>query len=186
MRRLCAKVNAMTQRTLDTALIRIWLLPGQPQTYEITDDGGYFIAEPEEPLRFSADGAQMIWGGRSYTRVLGEGQTPVGTWREDATGDGWDFTEDHAYSILTASGTTSETFTGIWALRNRGTGLWICEKQAVVETDGAHLSFVTPSGDRLTYGYTVADGVLTLLDPDTWQELTRYISAERMVGSAAG
>ncbi|OAN71181.1 hypothetical protein A8B78_20325 [Jannaschia sp. EhC01] len=176
----------MTSTLLDPSLIGIWLLPGQPQTYEITEDGSYYIAEPDEALSFTDGGAQMIWGGRTYTRVIGEGMTPVGTWREDDTGDGWDFTADHAYTILSATDETGETFTGIWALRNDGTSLWTCEKQADIETDGAHLTFITPSGERLSYGYTVDEGLLSLLDPDTWQELTRYISAERMVRSAAG
>lgn len=180
----------MTQTKIDSALIGIWLLPGQPQTYEITEDGGYFIAEPDETLSFQGGGAHMTWGGRSYTRIIGDGETPVGTWREEATGDGWDFTADHAYTILStglrATEDAGETFTGIWALRNKGTSLWTCEKQADIETDGAHLTFVTQTGERLSYGYAVSEGMLSLLDPDTWLELSRYISAERMVRSAAG
>lgn len=179
----------MTQTPIDPELIGIWLLPGQPQTYEITENGSYFIAEPEEALSFQDDGAQMTWGGRPYTRIIGDGETPIGTWREEATGDGWDFTADHAYTILSAAADADdpgETFTGIWSLRNDGTSLWTCEKQANIVVDGAHLTFVTTSGDRLSYGYSVADGLLSLLDPDTWLELTRYISAKRMVRSAAG
>lgn len=180
----------MTKAKFDPTLIGIWLLPGQPQTYEITEDGGYFIAEPDESLSFHNNGAQMTWGGRAYSRIIGEGDTPIGTWREEATGDGWDFTADHAYSILSAAThdnpDAGETFTGIWALRNEGTSLWTCEKQADIEADGAHLTFVTTAGERLSYGYGVADGILSLLDPDTWLELTRYISAERMVRSATG
>lgn len=176
----------MSETSIDPTLIGIWLLPGQPQTYEITEDGSYYIAEPDEPLHFQGDGEQMIWGGRTYTRVIGSGLTPVGTWREDQTGDGWDFTEDRAYTILSATDQTGETFTGIWALRNKGTSLWTCEKQADIETNGAHVTFETPLGERFKYGYGVDEGVFTLLDPDTWQDLTRYISAERMVRSAAG
>lgn len=176
----------MTQTSLDPALIGIWLLPGQPQTYEITDDGSYYIAEPDEPLRFENGNATMVWGDRRYTRVMGEGATPVGTWREEDTGDGWDFTADFAYTILSTNDGSGETFTGIWALRNEGTSLWACEKQADIETDGAYLTFVTPSGERLSYGYAVAEGFLSLLDADTGHELTRYFSAERMLRSAAG
>lgn len=175
----------MTPTSLDPTLVGIWLLPGQPQTYEITEDGSYYIAEPDEGLSFQDAGARMIWGGRSYTRIIGQGDTLVGTWREDDTGDGWDFTADHAYTILSANDASGETFNGIWALRNEGTSLWTCEKQADIQTDGAHLTFVTPAGERLSYGYSVSEGLLFLLDPDTWQELTRYISAERMVRSAA-
>ena len=176
----------MADTLIDAALIGIWLLPGQPQTYEITEDGEYFIAEPEEPLSFDGAGAIMNWGGRRYLRIVGEGETPVGTWREEATGDGWDFTADHAYTILMSAPDPQETFTGIWALRNEGTSLWTCEKQADIKTDGAHLTFVTPAGEPLSYGYASSDGVLSLLDPDTWLEVSRYISAERMVRSAAG
>lgn len=182
----------MSHTKVDPDLVGIWLLPGQPQTYEITADGGYFIAEPDETLSFQDGGDRMIWGGRPYVRVIGEGKTPIGTWREEDTGDGWDFTPDHAYTVLSAGSAShgiaeaGETFTGIWALRNEGTSLWTCEKQSLVETDGAHLSFLTATGEKLTYGYAVSDGTLSLLDPDTWIELTRYISAERMVRSAAG
>lgn len=176
----------MTQTAIDPALVGIWLLPGQPQTYEITEDGGYFIAEPDETLSFHDGGAQMFWGSRTYTRIIGEGQTPIGTWREEDTGDGWDFTADQAYTILSAGEDGGETFTGIWALRDEGTSLWTCERQADIEADGAHLTFVTCAGERLSYGYAVADGMLSLLDPDTWLELSRYISAERMVRSATG
>lgn len=176
----------MSPHPLDPALIGIWLLPGHPQTYEVTGDGSYYIAEPDEPVSFQTGGAQMTWGGRTYTRVIGSGQSPVGTWREDGTGDGWDFTDDCAYTILSATDDTGETFTGIWALRNEGRSLWTCEKQADIETDGAHIAFVTPLGERFTYGYGVDNGILTLFDPDTWLELTRYVSAERMVRSDTG
>lgn len=174
----------MADTQIDPALVGIWLLPGRPQTYEITEDGGYFIAEPDENLRFQDAGGVMIWGGRRYNRILGEGDTPIGTWREDDTGDGWDFTADQGYSVLSAATDEGgETFTGIWALRNGGTSLWTCEKQAQLETDGAHLSFKTPNGEHLRYGYAAEDGVLSLLDPETWLELSHYISAERMVRS---
>lgn len=175
----------MTDTDIDPALVGIWLVPGQPQTYEITADGGYFVAEPDAVLRFQDEGAVMVWGGRRYRRVLGEGATPIGTWIEDETGDAWDFTDDNGYSVLSpAVGDDGLTFVGIWALRNHGTSLWACEKQAELELDGAHLSFKTSTGEILRYGYATDDGMLTLLDPETWTELSRYISAERMVRSA--
>lgn len=173
----------MTHTKFDPALIGIWLLPGHPETYEISAGGGYFIAEPHETVIIKEGGAVMTWGGRRYIRVLGEGSTPVGTWQEEATGDAWDFTDDQGYSVLTAA---AQTFTGIWALRNHGTSLWTCEKQADLETDGAHLIFNTPAGEQLKYGYAVEDGILSILDPATWLEVSRYISAERMVRNAHG
>lgn len=168
----------MTSLHIDPDLIGIWLLPGEPQTYEVEGDGSYHIADPDEPVRFEENGAAMIWGGRRFSRAQGDGDTPVGTWCEDATGDGWDFTEDHGLTILTANPVAPQTFIGIWALRNGGHSLWIREKHADLEADGAHLTFHLATGDVLRYGYAVDDGVLALLDPDNWTEIARYIAAD--------
>lgn len=175
----------MSDAQIDPDLVGIWLLPGQPQTYEITGAGHYLIAEPEELLDFVEDGRIMVWGGRRYLRTEGGGETPVGTWREEATGDGWDFTEDHAVTILMADPGAGPPITGIWALRDNGASLWTCEKRADLTADGAHLSFRMIGGDVLRYGYSVSTDVLTLLDPDTWTELTRYVSANLFIETAA-
>ncbi|WP_224816014.1 hypothetical protein [Hasllibacter sp. MH4015] len=175
----------MNDAPLDPALIGIWLLPGQPQTYEITEDGKYHFAEPEEPVNFSEDGATMIWGGRVYHRSGTGGETPVGTWREHDTGDGWDFTEDHGLTILTADPGQDRAFVGIWALRDDGQSLWVRETHANLETDGAHLTYHMSTGEVFRYGYSVSNGILTLMDPETWAELTRYVSATRLQQSFA-
>jgi len=175
----------MSDPSIDPQLAGIWLLPGEPQTYEITATGAYFIAEPDDPLVFQRDGAVMIWGGRRYLRTLGEGATPVGTWREETTGDGWDFTDDHAVAILLADAPDGPGVTGIWGLREGGTRLWTCEKRAQVSSDGAHLVFETVDGEVLRYGYCVTEDILSLTDPDTWTELTRYVSAALFIPYAA-
>jgi hypothetical protein len=175
----------MNDISIDPALVGIWLLPGEPQTYEITDSGGYFIAEPEEPVTFESDGAVMVWGGRRYLRTEGAGETPIGTWREEETGDAWDFTEDQAVSILIAEAPDEDSLTGIWALRDEGHALWTCEHRAQITSDGAHLVFQTDEGNSLRYGYSVTEDVLSLLDPDTWEEVTRYVSAALFIQTAA-
>lgn len=175
----------MTDPQIDPSLHGIWLLPGEPQTYEITETGGYFIAEPDEALSFQHGGAVMIWGGRRYLRTEGAGETPVGTWREEDTGDGWDFAGDQAVTILLADAPDGPGLTGIWGLREDGTSLWTCEKRAQITTDGAHLIFETVEGDILRYGYSVSEDVLSLMDPETWSEITRYVSAALFIQSAA-
>jgi hypothetical protein len=167
----------MTDPSINPALVGIWLQPGQPQTYEITADGAYHIADPEEPLRFEEDGAVMIWGDRRFARTEGAGETPIGTWREEETGDGWDFASDQGLTILSTEPGEERAFTGIWALRDDGRSLWTREKRADLTCDGAHLTYAMVSGEVYRYGYSVDDDVLSLLDPDTWEELTRYISA---------
>lgn len=167
----------MTQASLDPDLVGIWLLPGQPQTYEITADGGYHIADPEEPVHFEDGGAIMVWGARRFRRTEGAGETPIGTWREEETGDGWDFSDDQELTILSTEPGAEHAFTGIWALRDEGRSLWSREKRADLTCDGAHLTYYMVSGEVYRYGYSVDADVLSLLDADTWSELTRYISA---------
>lgn len=167
--------------SLDPRLVGIWLLPGQPQTYEITADGGYHIADPEEPLAFEAGGEVMLWGGRRYLRATGAGATPIGTWREEETGDGWDFEPGCGLTILSGDPVTDAevAFVGIWALRHAGRSLWTCEKRAELASDGRHLTYSMVTGETYRYGYSVEDGVLCLLDPSSGTELTRYIAADR-------
>ncbi len=175
----------MSEILIDPALVGIWLVPGASQTYEITDAGSYFIAEPDDQVHFQNDGSVMVWGYRRYIRTEGAGNTPVGTWREEDTGDGWDFTADQAVTILIADPEQDDSITGIWALRDAGKNLWVCEERARITCDGAHLVFHTVEGDSFRYGYTVNEDVLSLMDPDNWTELTRYVSAALFIQTVA-
>ncbi len=165
----------MSDAPIDPSLVGIWLLPGQPQTYQITETGDYLIGEPEEELRFEGGGRTMIWGARQFTRASDHGVGLIGTWLEDETGDAWDFTDDQAVTILTGD---EMLISGIWALRDGGRCLWHCEKRATVSTDGAHLEFHFLGGDSTRYGYSVSGEILSLLDPESWVELTRYINSD--------
>jgi hypothetical protein len=162
--------------SLDPDLIGIWIVRGKPVTYEVTGDGGYHVADPEEPLSFEQDGAVMIWGGRRHERQDGSGQSPVGRWIEPASGDAWLFEPDGRYEI-TGAGATD---TGIWALRDGGAALWTRELTAQISTNGAQVTFDTVSGGSFIYGYTVKDGVWSLLDPTTWVAVTRYVTPARL------
>ncbi|MBY6202795.1 hypothetical protein KUV65_15575 [Maritalea mobilis] len=166
----------MTQ-AIDPDLIGIWIVQGQPQTYEVTPDGGYHVADPEEPLSFSEGGAVMTWGSLTFTRTVGTGETPVGGWTEDASGDQWAFAKDGTYTV-SARGLSD---TGIWDLRDNGASLWTREKRATITSDGAHLEFLTVYGTTSRYGYTVSNGVWRLLDPANWDELARYLSAAKLM-----
>ncbi len=165
----------MSEDIIDPCLVGIWLLPGQPQTYEISESGDYLIGEPDEPLHFEDGGKTMIWGERKFHRASDHGVGLIGTWIETGTGDAWDFTDDQAVTILTDE---EMLITGIWALRDQGRRLWHCEKRATLRTDGAHLEFDFYGGDMARYGYSVSGEVLSLLDPETWTELTRYINSD--------
>lgn len=165
----------MTKTFIDPALVGIWLLPGAPETYEIDASGAYLIGEPEQPLQFEGGHQTMIWGSRHFTRASDHGVGLIGTWIEEATGDAWDFSQDQALTILTPDETL---ITGIWALRDDGRSLWHCEKRATISSDGAHLEFQFLTGDTTRYGYAVDGEVLSLLDPETWVELARYISSD--------
>jgi hypothetical protein len=164
----------MTTTHIDPALVGIWLLPGAQHTYEIDVSGAYLIGEPEQPLCFENGHNTMIWGDRRFARAGTHGVGLVGTWIEEATGDAWDFSQDQALTILTPD---EALVTGIWALRDQGRSLWHCERRATVTSDGAHLEFQFLDGVANRYGYAVDGDVLSLLDPQTWVELTRYISA---------
>jgi len=160
----------MTQ--IDPDLVGVWLSPGSIVTYEVCADGTYHVADPEEPVHFENEGAVMIWGGRRYTRRAGAGATPEGRWVEDGSSDVWAFGPDGSYSIT--NGTS--TFIGIWVLRNQGTALWTRELRAQLSTNGAQITFHPEAGRTLTYCYTVSEGLWSILDPLTWQEVNRYVS----------
>lgn len=175
-------IRAMKETPFDPSLVGIWLLPGQPQTYEITETGDYLIGEPEEPLHFEDGARAMVWGARRFERAGAKGVGLVGTWIEEETGDAWDFADGQELTILAADGTV---ITGIWALRDQGRCLWHCEKRAVLSSDGAHLEFHFLSGEVSRYGYAASGDVLSLLDPESWSELTRYVSSELYLQTVA-
>lgn len=157
---------------LDPALVGIWIVPGQPQTYEFTADGGYHVAEPEAPLSFDDGALVMHWRGQPYHRLVGDGATPVGRWRAAEGGDVWQFEDSGTCTVTNGNGTE----TGIWALRDAGQSLWLRERTCDVSTDGAHLTFHPEAGVALRYGYTIKAGICTLHDAESWAELTRYLS----------
>ncbi|AHM02920.1 hypothetical protein roselon_00479 [Roseibacterium elongatum DSM 19469] len=174
----------MSDAPLDPDLIGIWIVPGQPQTYEVSPDGVFHVADPEEPLAYEEDGRIMTFGARRLIRQVGSGETPVGGWSDVETRDIWAFGQDQSYSV-NADGVTE---TGMWSLRDGGDSLWLCEDRATITTDGAHLTFRTGpdaatglgAPQALRYGYTVEDGIWRVLDPDRWTELTRYVSLARL------
>ncbi|MEM7722453.1 MAG: hypothetical protein AAF376_08765 [Pseudomonadota bacterium] len=165
---------------VDPDLIGIWIARGSSVTYEVDADGGYHVADPEEPVNFAGNGSTMVWGGRLYVRHQGAGNTPVGRWIADASTDAWLFRDDGTYDMTDGS----ETFTGIWSQRHGGHALWTRELRAHLQTSGAEVGFQPVEGGGFRYGYTVVDGVWTLLDPQTWRAVARYVSPQRLARSA--
>jgi len=157
--------------SIDPDLIGIWIVPGAGATYEVAPDGSYHVADPEAELQFEDDGATMLWGAVRLVRMQGAGDTPLGRWKDEASGEIWWFARDGQYEV-TAPGLLDR---GIWALRDGGTALWIREYRARLETNGAQVLFHPVDGAPLTYGYTVANGAWTLHDATTWAELARYL-----------
>lgn len=171
----------MSETSIDPALVGIWIAPGQPQTYEIAPDGTFFVAGPEEPVRFDNAGRDMIWGTQRYARIEGLGETPVGRWREDGTGDIWKFDSDGVFRLSSGEATHD----GIWVLSEDGRSLWTRELRARLRTDGAHLVFDTVYEESYRYGYIVRDGTWRILDPADWSELLRYVSAPKLMAITA-
>ncbi len=156
---------------IDPDLVRVWIVPGEPFTYEVDAAGDYHIGGPEQPVGFEADGAVMTWASEVYDRLDGAGATPVGRWTERSTGAEWDFAADGSYTVTW----DGEVDHGLWALRQGDTMLWTREWRAKLATNGAEVSFTVRDGTVSTYGYTVGAGVWTLFDPVSWAELTRYL-----------
>lgn len=156
---------------VDPGLVGIWIVPGEPRTYEVDTGGGYHVADPESPVSFEAGGAVMLWEGEAHDRLSGSGATPQGRWRGRDTGADWDFAADGGYTV-TLDGATDR---GIWALRQNGTALWTREEVATLTTTGAEVTYALREGGTVTYGYTVGGGVWTLHDPKTWAELARLV-----------
>jgi hypothetical protein len=156
---------------IDPRLVGIWVVPGEPRTYEVDAEGLYHVADPESPVTFEEGGRVMQWEGEAHDRLSGAGATPEGRWRGRVTGAEWDFAADGGYTV-TLDGATDR---GIWALRQGGTALWTREEVARLTTTGAEVTYDLREGGTVTYGYTVEAGVWTLLDPTTWAVLTRFI-----------
>lgn len=179
----------MNDPVIDPDLPGIWIIPGEPTTYEIEPDGNYHIADPAQPLTVSGDGSSMIWGRIRLDRTGGSGNAPVGAWRDREYGDEWLFQQDGSYLQRWSDG---ERTTGIWVLDKANGTLWTREYRGHLETDGARVKFLLPSEKAVTYGYTVDAGAWTLLDPQSWEKLVEYRRpqregpAARAKGGAAG
>lgn len=156
---------------IDPQLIGIWIVAGEPRTYEVDAAGVYHVADPESPVRFDAGSTVMQWEGEAHDRLSGSGATPEGRWRGRDTGAEWDFAADGRYTV-TLDGATDR---GIWALRQGGTALWTREEVATLTTTGAEVTYSLREGGTVTYGYTVGGGVWTVHDPSTWVELARFV-----------
>jgi hypothetical protein len=156
---------------IDPRLIGIWVVPGEPRTYEVDAHGVYHVADPESAVTFEAGGAVMQWEGEAHDRLSGAGLTPEGRWRGRVTGAEWEFAADGGYTV-TLDGATDR---GIWALRQEGATLWTREEVATLTTTGAEVTYALREGGTATYGYTVEAGVWTLLDPASWAVLARFI-----------
>ena len=165
---------------IDPRLVGVWVIPGEPRTYEVDAEGGYHVADPESPVSFEAEGRVMHWEGEAHDRLSGAGDTPEGRWRGRDTGADWHFSPGGGYEV-TLDGATD---IGIWALRQDGTALWTREEVARLATDGAQVTYTLRDGSTVVYGYTVENGAWTLHDPTTWDELTRFYDPATLGGPA--
>lgn len=156
---------------LDPRLVGIWIVPGEPRTYEVGADGTYHVADPESPVSYENGGTVMRWEGEAHDRLEGQGETPEGRWRGRDTGAEWSFNEDGSYSVLLDGATDI----GIWALRDEGRALWTREQVARLHGNGAELVYDLRQGGSVTYGYTASADIWTLHDPVTWVERARYV-----------
>ncbi|MFT5868580.1 MAG: hypothetical protein ACI8TF_000685 [Paracoccaceae bacterium] len=161
----------MNLNTLDPDLVGLWIVIGKPTTYEILPDASYHVADPEAALEIAADGATMTWGAIEYDRMLGTGPNIDGVWRNREDGDEWYFRPDGTYSLHL---TGSDDIFGIWALRDDANTLWTREYRGTVQTNGAQLQFFLPASPPLSYGYTVQNGIWSLMDPQSWSVLATY------------
>ncbi|NKX43171.1 hypothetical protein [Roseicyclus persicicus] len=156
---------------VDPDLVGVWIVAGEPRTYEVEADGGYHVADPESPVAYEQGGAVMIWEGEAHDRLAGAGATPEGDWRGRDTGALWSFAADGTYTV-TLDGATD---TGIWAAGQDGATLWTRERVATLATNGAQVTYTLREGGTATYGYTVGGGIWTLHDPVSWVELARFV-----------
>lgn len=180
----------MRDHAIDPDLPGIWIIPGEPATYEVEPDGSYHIADPARPMTVTGNGSMLVWGRTRLERIGGDGPAPLGAWRDRDHGDEWLFREDGTYLQRWSDG---ERTTGIWVLREEDGTLWTREYRGQLETDGARVRFDLPSQkDPVTYGYTVDGEAWVLMDPETWTRLVEYrrpnraVPATRAKGGAAG
>ncbi len=161
----------MTGATIDPDLPGIWIIPGEPETYEILGDGTYHVAAPEAPVAFHRGGWEMTWGEDRLKRHLGSGETVEGVWHDPEREEEWFFRPDGTYTLHWPDGDEAH---GIWALRDDGASLWTREFSGLIATTGVELTFHLESGIDQTFGYTVKNDIWSLLDPETWKTLVDY------------
>ncbi|WP_147450704.1 hypothetical protein [Rhodophyticola porphyridii] len=159
-------------RAIDPDLLGRWGLPGEPYIYEVLPDGSYHVADAAAPLSFSDDAAEMTWDDQVFDRQGAAGIGVEGAWRARDSAESWMFTADGSYQV--GWGDARPPATGIWALHDHGRRLWTREKLAQLTTDGANVVFHLIDGGPQSYGYTVSDGIWTLLDPTSWKKRAAY------------
>ena len=157
--------------TIDPDLPGIWIIPGEPATYEVAPDGGYHIAEPSAPISIHRGGQAMTWDGVEFDSVLGADASVEGVWRNRATLDEWYFRPDGSYTLHWTDG---EEAHGIWSAQDEGATLWAREHLGRIETNGAEVTFILADGPPARYGYTVGRESWTLMDPQSWKVLIEY------------
>jgi uncharacterized protein (DUF952 family) len=148
--------------SLPANLIGRWerTLPnGKPQLVEFTDDGFWLNFTRYLPVRFSAGGDAMVWGPESYTRLLGSGETVLGTWIEDSTGADYYFRTNGTFTL---SEPGEIDIFGIFEI-NANT-MRTGETRASVTVDGDELVFDVIYGGEFRYTFSVSGDTLTLVD----------------------
>lgn len=161
----------MSDPRIDPDLLGIWIIPGEPATFEVGPDGSYHIAEAAVAFSFSDGGQVLQWGNTELRRILGEGDRIEGVWRVPERGDEWYFRPDGSYTLHWPDG---EEAHGIWAVQEDGAKLWTREEMGRIVSTGAEVSFQLHSGAPIRYGYTVDAKKWTLMNPETWAVLIEY------------
>jgi len=161
----------MSDPQIDPDLLGIWIIPGEPATFEVSPDGGYHIAEAAAAFSILREGRLLNWGDAILERVLGDGAQIEGVWRTRNSGDEWYFRPDGSYTLHWPDG---EEAHGIWTVQEDGTKLWTREELGRIDTTGAEVSFHLHSGTPIRYGYTADAETWTLMNPETWAVLVEY------------
>ena len=161
----------MSDPQIDPDLLGIWIIPGEPATFEVCSDGSYHIAEAATDFALFRGGRFLQWGNTALERILGDGDRIEGVWRVRESGDEWYFRPDGSYTLHWPDG---EEAHGIWAVQEDGTKLWTREELGRIDTTGAEVSFHLHSGPPIRYGYTADAQTWTLMNPETWAVLIEY------------